>query len=132
AKMLAQIERQLRYEELIARHYEGNLMCNEPVTIVIGEASGHQDDRCWREMALEQVSVLCDACWRVIEIGACDHQDAFTAKDTTGNERMALIENARNMPRCHGFSDFQWRLQHMLDIAAKRVEDSVLIRRKFS
>ena len=76
--------------------------------------------------------MLCDCRWRVIEIGTCDHQDAFTAKDAADNERIVLIQKIGDLRACHGLLDFEGRLQHMLNIAAKRVEDPVLVGRKFS
>lgn len=130
--MLAQIERQLRHEELISGHDEGNVMCNEPMTIMIVKSSGRQDDDRRREMASKQIAMLCNSRWRVIEVGTCDHQDAFTVKDAADNKCIALIQKAGDLRGRHGLLDFQRRLRHIVDIAAKRVEDPVLVGRELS
>jgi hypothetical protein len=68
--------------------------------------------------------MLCDRRWRFVEVAVRDHQDAFAAEDFGTHQCVALAEERWQAAGGDRPFDKERRLQHLLNIGARRFEQT--------
>ncbi len=90
AKMLPQIHRQLRREQLIAGHDEGDVLGNEAMAVVVAQPLGHEDHRASGRLATHEIAMLRDRGRGIVLNVDRQHQDAGPLENFAFDQDIAL------------------------------------------